>query len=299
MTKQDVEKWIDAHSTKVNFDEAEALIFKNQPVPSFRMKKGDKVAFPRTMMYRDRIGKEPYEASTTLFKTPIEKCKMNLPLFSFHKDDYVSACVLDIESGVSRYAMRRALKDFSYLMYFSASSTLESPRLHVIIPLTEPVKTLHYEYMKDKLMECFDNVPDVHSFESSRFFFMPSKYCGQYREENKITCNIGASFDFYATFDINLLDELRMKEEMKKKESNGDYRNVYDDERVQYYLTTDFPLMQGNGDSASSFYTALCVCIAHEDEDTLEEVIDKARSENWSEKEIDYNIKKAKQFCGK
>ena len=275
-------------------DEIERILFGNKKLPNISIKSGNNVGvIPDRMMFRDKIGAVPIEVNSNILFKMTNKQKKELPLFSFCIKNKLTACVLDIESGVSMKMMQKTLKEFAYLAYHSASSILEKPRLRFIIPFTSAVKADDYEFAKDDLMTAFDNVPDIHSFESSRFFFVPSRYCGQYREENEIIAHEGRSFDFYSTFDINPLEVVKKK---MNKAVNTVKKSVIDDERVQYYLSNDFPLMQGNGDSASSLFTAICVCLSHQDEDALEEVLEKARSERWSEKELERNIKQAKKF---
>ena len=57
-------------------------------------------------------------------------------------------------------------------------------------------------------------------------------------------------------------------------------------ESVKYYLETPFPLMSGNGDSSISLFRAIKVCQKYKDDRTLNEVLNKARREGWSEREI-------------
>ena len=60
---------------------------------------------------------------------------------------------------------------------------------------------------------------------------------------------------------------------------------------VKRYLETPFPHMTGNGNSSSWLYAALQTCKQYNDERTLQLVIDKAKSENWTEKEIQHKLK--------
>ena len=69
--------------------------------------------------------------------------------------------------------------------------------------------------------------------------------------------------------------------------------SVINNAKVQYYLNNYFFKKTGNGNSNNSFWTAICVCVKANDEDTLQVVCDKARSEHWSEKEIQKKISDA------
>lgn len=75
--------------------------------------------------------------------------------------------------------------------------------------------------------------------------------------------------------------------------------SVKNNSKVQYYLNTPFYKNSGNGNSNISLYTAICVCISANDYETLNLIIDKAKSEKWSNKEIFDKIKNAKKFCKK
>jgi hypothetical protein len=58
-------------------------------------------------------------------------------------------------------------------------------------------------------------------------------------------------------------------------------------EKVRYYLQTSFPNSCGNGNSNTSLFTAMSICYKAGDKQTLEKVLDKARNEGWSDREIE------------
>ena len=60
---------------------------------------------------------------------------------------------------------------------------------------------------------------------------------------------------------------------------------------VKRYLETPFPHMTGNGNSSSWLYAALQTCKQYGDNETMEAVISKARSEGWTEHEIQHKLK--------
>lgn len=68
---------------------------------------------------------------------------------------------------------------------------------------------------------------------------------------------------------------------------------------VKRYLSTPFTKLRGNINSASWFYAALCTCIQYNDNQTLEEVKDKARRERWSQHEIEHTEKNAREAVNK
>lgn len=68
---------------------------------------------------------------------------------------------------------------------------------------------------------------------------------------------------------------------------------------VEYYLSTSFNKINGNGNSNTSLYNAICTCLACHDDSALEEVLRKARSEKWSESEIRTKLECARRFVGR
>lgn len=293
--------WLAEGAIPITREEAEASIFKKVPTPVFKLVKGPNVRIGTLpMLTKENVSVPPSKAvpaKPELLRNlcPFRNKAKNIPMFSFCVNGMVYACVLDVESGVPLFKVREALNGFTYFAYNSVSCEIERPRFRVVIPFSEPVEAEVFDYCKTRLHEAFAKIADIHSFESSRFFFLPTRFTGPFNEANILKGGCGSSLDFMKTTGFSEEDRLQMQANKLKHQQLGD-KDVKDDERVQYYLTTDFPLMRGNGDSASSFYTAICVCLANGDEETLEEVLDKARSENWSEKEIRYNIKQAKKF---
>ena len=71
----------------------------------------------------------------------------------------------------------------------------------------------------------------------------------------------------------------------QNKEHNG-LCEGYD--TIQYYLNTPYTKVKGNGDSATSLFKAVRTCMKYNDNVTLEKVLSKARSEHWSEKELEH-----------
>ena len=231
--------------------------------------------------------------------------KEDLPLFNaldehrrtvVSKDASVSHLIVDFDSDFpsSKILWKKMLKGFEYYMYDSSSSCAEASCFRLIIPLKEKVKAIFIKHKNKALQEIFFGC-DIRSFDVGRWFFCPSVKCGQYRLNNEVVHEEGQPLDFYELVHWSKLDELNLKSKQKKRFETT-FANMSDDERVRYYLDTEFPLMRGNGNSASSLYTAITVCLFHKDYDSFSEVLDKARRENWSEKELKRKIKDAKNF---
>lgn len=75
---------------------------------------------------------------------------------------------------------------------------------------------------------------------------------------------------------------------------NGKCRH-YD--KIEHYLNTPYRKMTGNGDSDSSLFNAILCCVKYKDNQTLDLVLDKARDEHWSEREIQRKISNAEKLC--
>lgn len=68
------------------------------------------------------------------------------------------------------------------------------------------------------------------------------------------------------------------------------------DTTIKKYLNTPYPHLTGNGTSSSELYQSICKCIANGDTTTLEKVLSKARSERWTEGELEHQIKSARKY---
>lgn len=62
---------------------------------------------------------------------------------------------------------------------------------------------------------------------------------------------------------------------------------------VKRYLETRFPKIKGNGVSSAWLFAAVCTCLKFRDKMTLDEVLEKAKLEHWTEHELDRVVKNA------
>lgn len=67
-------------------------------------------------------------------------------------------------------------------------------------------------------------------------------------------------------------------------------------DKVKYYLNKSFPKLKGNGDSSISLFKAIRCCMQYNDGTTLDKVIAKAKSERWTDKEIDHILKNIDRY---
>lgn len=63
---------------------------------------------------------------------------------------------------------------------------------------------------------------------------------------------------------------------------------------ISHYLNTSYPKLKGNGDSSISLFKALRCCIKYNDNQTMRAVINKARQEHWTCKELERMIENIK-----
>lgn len=69
-----------------------------------------------------------------------------------------------------------------------------------------------------------------------------------------------------------------------------------DYEPIKYYLNKNYPKLKGNGDSSISLFKAIRCCVKYNDTATLNKVIAKAKSERWSDKEINHILKNIDKY---
>lgn len=83
-------------------------------------------------------------------------------------------------------------------------------------------------------------------------------------------------------------------EETKATLSNKNHDGMCRDYKVvKRYLETKFPKVKGNGVSSAWLFAAVCTCLKFRDKKTLDEVLDKAKLEHWTEHELDRVVKNA------
>lgn len=85
---------------------------------------------------------------------------------------------------------------------------------------------------------------------------------------------------------------------LRRKLKEGEVNDVSKHYLVTRYMKASFPVTTGNGNSNTWLYAALSVCVQNQDQDTLISVINKARGENWTGKEIEQKIKSIQKKVG-
>lgn len=64
---------------------------------------------------------------------------------------------------------------------------------------------------------------------------------------------------------------------------------------IKHYLETPYPKKTGNGDSSLSLFKAVLCCLKYNDRTTLSLLLNKAKNEHWSDKELEHTIESARK----
>lgn len=235
------------------------------------------------------------------FKQPnLGRTYDNLDSFNLN---YVS---LDVDNH-SLDEFKEQYKDYTYIFYTTSSHSLECPRFRVILEVKWPTKisstfdeknNLNRKVFKQTLLTAFP-FTDPNALDITRFSILPlhSKYFEFHH-------NIGKAFDlstYYYKANIAFNKDRIIQLSLFGKNNNCFERkfDVSNNEIVKKYLETSFNKIRGNGDSNNLLYTAICCCIGANDEKTLDEVLFKARSEQWTDSELNRKLTDAKKFLNK
>lgn len=163
----------------------------------------------------------------------------------------------------------------------------------------EDVCSKYYKHIWSYLNEkYFDSKCDVHCNNPSRLTrrpgaFRTDKNCFQklmYSSDAKISIN--RDIRSYINGANAAIDQER---KTFKSQSANDNKCLTDPVIVKY-LSTPYMKLTGNGTSSSELYQSICKCIANGDTTTLEKVLNKARSERWTEGELEHQIKSARKY---
>lgn len=200
-------------------------------------------------------------------------------------------------------------KQYDFIIWESASSTKEWPKFRVIFLLDKPIEFViedGVKYTKKAILSIFAKFkPD----KSASWYFTPTK-----SKVNTVRRNRGIPFQSskveWNVSSIRKMDAERNRQQSLKEGlkqlwllSHPEYQekqaDVSNNDKVRHYLDTPYSKITGNGDSDNSLYRAICVCLSANDENTLEEVLNKARLERWSNNELNRKIEQARRFIRK
>ena len=188
------------------------------------------------------------------------------------------------------------LKDIACRATFSGSKSV-----HVIFQFEDALEDVCKEHYKDIWAACnklfFNNEADTACANPARLTRRPGAIRDNgeeqylvYRYNNFIEKDTNLFKYIWRAVRALLASRIVTTASEEKNDHKTFYKNHdglckhYD--VVQYYLRKSYPKLTGNGDSSISLFKAVRCCMKYGDNQTLNEVLGKARSEKWSEHEL-------------
>ena len=188
------------------------------------------------------------------------------------------------------------LKDIACRATFSGSKSV-----HVIFQFEDALEDVCKEYYKDIWAACnklfFNNEADTACANPARLTRRPGAIRDNgeeqylvYRYNNFIEKDTNL-FKYIWRAVRALLASRIVTTTTEEKQAQQSFSKNHDGlckhyDVVQYYLRKSYPKLTGNGDSSISLFKAVRCCMKYGDNQTLNEVLGKARSEKWSEHEL-------------
>lgn len=207
---------------------------------------------------------------------------------------------LDVDDNMRIDDFMKQFADYDYILYTSFNHTSAHHKFRVLLHYCG----LDFNYLGANLDEIKANWhftletmfpwADKNAMDMTRAFYLPCarpEYFYHINETGK---------KFY----LPMMKRPILKTEgydgiIAKHYKNNTTIDARRKKNVEYYLSTSFNKINGNGNSNTSLYNAICTCLACHDDSTLEEVLRKARREKWSESEIRTKIECARRFVGR
>lgn len=207
--------------------------------------------------------------------------------------------MVDYDNGYTIEQFEKDYKDYFYMLYTSFSHTKEHNKFRVIM-FGNYEKPLDKDEQTIILSECFRNA-DVSTFQPNRMFYIPAHKEGapyyyklhngkQFPLDNSVTRLL--KVQLLASRAKEAQQDKEWKDYNSKTDHNGMCINYT---TVKKYLETPYPYINGNGTSDNDLFKALRTCIKYDDNQTLQDVIYKAKSEHWTDCEIERKIEAIKE----
>lgn len=236
-----------------------------------------------------------------LMKNQWDVNKEFLPLFNFTNcptsqvpDRFQLKChaiILDYDDGdVTFDSFVDQKHQFYYWIYTTSTNSKAKSKFRVVIPLS---KWWDAESITTFVKYKFSQGADQSQTAQNRRFYAMSKFDkdgsptrhgihkGEYIDRLE---DIKATVEFYNFLSI----------EDNFTHTHSGFCDCSKFDNVIKYLETSFPNVRGNGGaSRNGLFSSICACVKYNDEETLNKVIEKAKSEYWTDKEIDQIIDKA------
>lgn len=207
---------------------------------------------------------------------------------------------LDFDDNITINDFMNFFKEYDYILYTSFNHTAAHHKFRVLLHyegLNFPALGNTFDEQKSNwhftLEQMFPHA-DKNAMDMTRAFYLPAarpEYFYHINETGK---------KFY----LPMMRRPILKTEgydgiIAKHYKNNTTIDARRKKNVEYYLSTSFNKINGNGNSNTSLYNAICTCLACHDDSTLEEVLRKARNEKWSESEIRTKLECARRFVGR
>ena len=176
---------------------------------------------------------------------------------------------------------KEEFKDLQGVIYETFSSTKECPKFRVMFKMN---RTIPFNTdAKTAIPKIFEGADKVASW----FFLISSPKVDtiHYLKGNKF-------------FNASIIEEV-VREEKAKRESMArtqqakakvwQYLNIqprYNKQTINEYLATPFPKRKGNGNSNNLLFKALFIAESMHDEEMKQQILQKAYSEGWTDKEL-------------
>jgi hypothetical protein len=212
----------------------------------------------------------------------------------------LSVLVIDSDNGNKSFDETcEILKkwDYSFVAHTTYNSRPLCEKYRIFFPLRKslPMKYFNHDAVKQALISVFDAVVDPSSFDWRGFLF-PCK-----TPYYKSCVHIGEDYmDLYSESwkkrFTRYFSRFKMNQEkMKCRNKTGLNIDVSKCKSVTYYLSQRYNKKEGNVDSNISLYRAIVACVRNNDNKTLNTVLNKAKSEGWTDKYLEQKITSAKR----
>ena len=172
---------------------------------------------------------------------------------------------------------------------------------HTIVELAEDLveKDGDYKIIWEYLHDNYFRGADRATANPARLTRAPNVYRKEYdtiqvlKYEGEFESDIIEELKKYIVREQERLRLLKIFRESQRNYEIYCAENKFSCEKIDYvceYLETPFLKKSGNGKSNSLLYASIKACQKYRDEETLEKVLNKARREMWSEKELNRKL---------
>lgn len=172
--------------------------------------------------------------------------------------------------------------------------------IHVIIELDEDITDVNYykqiwHFLNKRY---FNSEADTACSNPNRLTRCPNSIRLSNNKVQEVIASNDAKYTLDKTDKATIKSELDRQKMLAYLRDSSVSRSVTDHdgmcknwEIITRYINTPFPKMTGNVNSSKWLYAAIKTCQKYKDNQTLQAIINKAKSEHWSDKELDRILK--------